>query len=81
MKKNYWHPAFCGATEWELKQNKDDLLPEDLQNIDAVLQVSVSANKDLYEEVRRDEEMCQDIQTFGYLGTYVYYKYKRELKP
>ena len=26
MEKNYWHPAFCGATEWELKQNKDDLI-------------------------------------------------------
>ena len=23
--RTYWHPAFCGATEWELKQNKDDL--------------------------------------------------------
>ncbi|MBQ8666121.1 MAG: hypothetical protein IJ526_04585 [Lachnospiraceae bacterium] len=25
MAKNHWHPAFCGATEWELKQNRDDL--------------------------------------------------------
>ena len=25
MEKNYWDPAFCGATEWELKENKDDL--------------------------------------------------------
>ncbi len=25
MEKNYWDPAFCGATEWELKDNKDDL--------------------------------------------------------
>ena len=23
--RTYWHPAFCGATEWELKQNRDDL--------------------------------------------------------
>jgi len=36
--------------------------PGDLQNIDAVLQVSVSANKDLYEEVRRDEKMCQALR-------------------
>ena len=25
MDKNHWHPAFCGATEWELKKNKKDL--------------------------------------------------------
>ena len=25
MAKNHWHPAFCGATEWEFKQNKADL--------------------------------------------------------
>ena len=23
--KTYWHPAFCGITEWELKKNRDDL--------------------------------------------------------
>ena len=36
--------------------------PGALQNINAVLQVSVSANKDLYEEVRRDENMCQALR-------------------
>ena len=36
--------------------------PGDLQNIDAVLQVSVSANRELYEEVRRDEKMCQALK-------------------
>ena len=36
--------------------------PGDLQNIDAVLQVSVSANKKLYEEVRKDEVMCQALK-------------------
>ena len=25
MKKKYWHAAFCGATKWELKENKKDL--------------------------------------------------------
>ena len=25
MKKKYWHAAFCGATKWELKENKNDL--------------------------------------------------------
>ena len=25
LKKTYWHPAFFGATKWELKENKDDL--------------------------------------------------------
>ena len=23
--RTYWHPAFCGITEWELKLNRDDL--------------------------------------------------------
>ena len=23
--RTYWHPAFCGATKWELKQNRNDL--------------------------------------------------------
>jgi len=26
--KNHWHPAFVGATEWELKKNKKDLVFE-----------------------------------------------------
>ena len=25
MTNHHWHPAFCGATEWEFKQNRDDL--------------------------------------------------------
>lgn len=25
MNRNYWHSAFCGATEWDLKKNKKDL--------------------------------------------------------
>ena len=36
--------------------------PGDLQNIDSVLQVSASANRALYEEVRRDENMCQALR-------------------
>ena len=36
--------------------------PWELQNIDAVLQVSVSANKELYEEIRRDDSMCQALK-------------------
>ena len=34
MTRKHWHPAFCGATEWELKDNKNDLLfePEHLLN-------------------------------------------------
>lgn len=28
MNKSHWHPAFCGATEWELKKNKKDLIFE-----------------------------------------------------
>ena len=36
--------------------------PGDLQNIDAVLQVSVSVNSFLYEEVRNDEIMCRALR-------------------
>ena len=37
--------------------------PGDLENIDAVLQVSVSANKKLYKDVREeDDEMCQALE-------------------
>lgn len=35
---------------------------EDRNNIDAVLQVSVTANYDLYQEVRRESIMCQALQ-------------------
>ena len=36
--------------------------PESLNNVDAVLQASVSANYDIYEEVRRDSIMCQALR-------------------
>ncbi len=36
--------------------------PGDLQNIDAVLQVSVSANEALYNTVREDKIMCQALE-------------------
>ena len=35
---------------------------DDLQNIDAVLQVSVAANRDLYEEIRKEDDMCQALR-------------------
>ena len=33
MSKIQWHPAFCGATEWELKDNKKDLIFEREYNL------------------------------------------------
>ena len=36
--------------------------PGDIQNVDAVLQVSVSANKKLYQKIRREENMCQALR-------------------
>ena len=33
MSKIQWHPAFCGATEWELKDNKNDLIFEREYNL------------------------------------------------
>lgn len=36
--------------------------PGDLHNIDAVLQVSVSANNEIYEKVRGDKKMCEALK-------------------
>lgn len=36
--------------------------PGDRNNIDAILQVSASANQKLYEEVRRDSIMCEALR-------------------
>ena len=36
--------------------------PGDLQNIDAMLQVSVAENAKLYEKVRRDKAMCEALK-------------------
>lgn len=36
--------------------------PGDRNNIDAVLQVSVSANQELYEEIRRNSVMCEALR-------------------
>ena len=52
--KIQWHPAFCGAAELEFKENKN--------NTDAVFEVSASANKALYEEMRRDPYMCNALR-------------------
>jgi hypothetical protein len=45
-----------------LEQAKKMERPGDRDNIDAVLQVSVAANFELYEEVRRDSVMCQAMR-------------------
>lgn len=37
--------------------------PGDLQNIDAMLQVSVAENAKLYEKVRRNKAMCEALRT------------------
>ena len=34
----------------------------DKENADAVLQVSISANEKIYEEIRRNETMCQALE-------------------
>jgi hypothetical protein len=45
-----------------LEQAKETKNPGERNNVDAVLQASVSANYKLYEEVRRDAVMCQALQ-------------------
>ncbi|MCI9142617.1 MAG: hypothetical protein HFH87_08355 [Lachnospiraceae bacterium] len=36
--------------------------PGDRNNADVVLQVSISANEDLYEKIRRDSGMCEALR-------------------
>ena len=55
-----WHPGFCCAVKFELRENRDVL--EFNTEVDAVLQVSVSANTELYEQIRRDDRMCQALR-------------------
>lgn len=45
-----------------LKQAKEMKSPGERNNIDSVLQVSMSANFELYENVRRDSVMCQAMR-------------------
>jgi hypothetical protein len=45
-----------------LEQAKGMQSPGERNNIDSVLQVSVSANHDLYEDMRRDAVMCQALE-------------------
>jgi CRISPR/Cas system CSM-associated protein Csm2 small subunit len=45
-----------------LEQAKETKNPGERNNVDSVLQASVSANYELYEEVRRDVVMCQALQ-------------------
>jgi hypothetical protein len=45
-----------------LEQAKRKKTPGEQENIDAVLQASVAANVELYENVRRDSGMCQALQ-------------------
>jgi hypothetical protein len=45
-----------------LEQAKETKNPGERNNVDSVLQASVSANYDLYEDIRRDAVMCQALQ-------------------
>jgi hypothetical protein len=45
-----------------LEQARRMKRPGDRDNIDAVLQASVAANFELYEDVRRDSVMCQAMR-------------------
>ena len=57
MTNHHWHPAFCGATEWELKQNRDDLTfePEHLLSKEPLrmdmLIIKKSPNAVVYNEI------------------------------
>ena len=45
-----------------LEQARDAVLPGDRMNADAVLQVSVAANRPLYDRIREETEMCDALR-------------------
>ena len=45
-----------------LKKAEEMNMPRDRQNVEAVLQVSVKANDELYREIRRDANMCDALR-------------------
>ena len=45
-----------------LKKAEEMNMPRDRQNVEAVLQVSVKANDELYREIRRDANMCDTLR-------------------
>lgn len=45
-----------------LKETEERCSPQERQNIDAVLQASVSANYELYESIRREYTMCEALR-------------------
>ena len=48
-----------------LTQASSFIKPSDKNNADAVLQVSIAANRTLYDEIRRESDMCQAM-AFSY---------------
>ena len=45
-----------------LRKAEEMNTPRDRQNVEAVLQVSVKANDELYREIRRDANMCDALR-------------------
>ena len=45
-----------------LKETEELCSPREKQNVDAVLQASVRANYELYEEIRRESTMCEALR-------------------
>lgn len=45
-----------------IEQARKMTRPGDRNNIDAILQVSVTANRELYEKIRRDSDMCEALR-------------------
>ena len=44
-----------------IRLSRDNPDPGFQRNLEAVLQVSVAANRDLYERIRRDDVMCEAL--------------------
>lgn len=79
IEKDHWHPGFLGVMEIEFREYRHALIFDDEHSLskeplkmdlliirkdkDAILQLSISANREIYEELkRRDPIMCEALR-------------------
>ncbi len=52
----------CSKNDWCELETNGLLIQGDRNNVDTILQVSVSANFELYQKIRRDTTMCEALR-------------------
>lgn len=71
-KRIQWHPAFIAAINFELAENRNDLL-ETVSNLeskldkelaDSVLEVSTRINSRVFDELKGEDSMCNALLEF-----------------